>query len=268
MGDGDLATIGANSGKVNDLTTRSAPAIIAEVPAPTTWPRSRKGDPLKPPRALLFDFDGVIANTENHHIAAWQRTFGLMGLEVDDEVCARAAEIDDREFLSDFFLSKKITDGDVAGWIGRKQEIVRMLLDDSPRVYPGVAELVDRVKQIGTVKLAVVTSTWRENVTRVLKSSGLFGSFTLIVAKEDVKAVKPDPEAYLRALECLSIPGSAAVALEDSPSGLASAVGAGVRTVAIGHRREKGGWSARSTYFRDLTKPDELLAAIGLSAPQ
>ena len=128
------------------------------------------------------------------------------------------------------------------------------MLDDSPRIYPGVVELVERVKRLGTVKLAVVTTTWRENVTTVLKAAGLFPAFSLIVAKEDVKAVKPDPEAYLRALECLGVSGSVAVAIEDSPSGLTSAVGAGVRTVAIGHRREKGNWSARSHLF---PRPDE-----------
>src|SRR5206468_12864820 len=101
-------------------------------PRPGPPKPSRRPRPPRPPRALLFDFDGVIADTENHHIAAWQRTFGLMGLDVDDEICAYAAEVDDREFLSDFFSSKKITDGDVNGWILRKQEIVGMMLDDSP----------------------------------------------------------------------------------------------------------------------------------------
>ena len=121
MGDGDLATIGVSPRKVNDLTTRSAPAIIAEVPAHTPGLTLERATPLKPPRALLFDFDGVIADTENHHIVAWQRTFGLIGMEVDDAVCARAAEVDDREFLTDFFTSRKIVGGDVDGWIARKQ---------------------------------------------------------------------------------------------------------------------------------------------------
>jgi HAD superfamily hydrolase (TIGR01509 family) len=221
---------------------------------------------LKPPRALLFDFDGVIADTENHHVAAWQRTLGLMGWEADDATCAQAAEVDDRVFLTELFTSKKIVSGDVDGWIARKQGFVRMMLSDSPRVYPGVAHLVDRIKRLGTVKLAVVTATWRENVTTVLKASGLYPSFALIVAKEDVKAVKPDPEAYLRALECLGVPGSAAVAIEDSPSGLTSARGAGLRVIAVGHRREPGAWSAKVPYARDLTKTDEVLKAIGLLA--
>jgi beta-phosphoglucomutase len=56
-----------------------------------------------PPKAILFDFDGVIADTENHHIAAWQRTLAVMGWQVADEVAARSAEIDDRDFLTQLF---------------------------------------------------------------------------------------------------------------------------------------------------------------------
>ena len=73
---------------------------------------------MKPPRALLFDFDGVMADTENIHVAAWQRTFADLGWEVPDEVCARAAEQDDREFLAAIFAEKKIEGGDVEARAG------------------------------------------------------------------------------------------------------------------------------------------------------
>src|SRR5689334_19316005 len=106
-----------------------------------------------PPRALLFDFDGVIADTENVHVAAWQRTFAAMGWEAADEVCARSMEVDDRVFLSEVFARREITDGDIDGWVGRKQELTLSLLTDAPRVYSGVAALVDRVKGLGAVKL-------------------------------------------------------------------------------------------------------------------
>ena len=80
------------------------------------------------PRAVLFDFDGVLADTENVHVAAWQRTFGLMGWLEADEACARAAEIDDRAFCAEVFARRKLEGGDVEGWSRRKQELaVRML---------------------------------------------------------------------------------------------------------------------------------------------
>src|SRR3954452_13561914 len=116
-----------------------------------------------PPRAVPFDFDGVIADTENHHVAAWERTFGLMGWDVPPEVCARAMELDDRVFLAEVFASRQITDGNLEGWVRRKQELTVEMLRDAPRIYPGVRELVDRLR--GKARLAVVTTTWRENIT-------------------------------------------------------------------------------------------------------
>ena len=70
--------------------------------------RSADSAQLMPPKAILFDFDGVIADTGNHHIAAWQRTLAVMGWQIADEVAARSAEIDDREFLAELFAERGI----------------------------------------------------------------------------------------------------------------------------------------------------------------
>ncbi len=220
------------------------------------------------PRALLFDFDGVIADTENIHIAAWQRTLGLMGLELADDLCVRAVEIDDRLFLAEIFKTREILDGDIEGWVGRKQELTLALLADSPRVYPGVVALVERVKELAAVKLAVVSTTWRANVVTVLKAAGLYSSFSLIVGKEDVTAAKPDPEAYQLAVKSLGLKPGDAVALEDSSTGLASAHAAGVRALAVGHRQGAGPWVGKHEFLADLRKTEQVLAALGVSRRQ
>src|SRR4051794_18880261 len=149
---------------------------------------------LMPLRAVLFDFDGVMADTENIHVAAWQRTFADLGWEVSDEVCARAAEEDDRAFLAAVFAERKIEGGDIAGWTGRKQALTIAMLRDAPRVYPGLAALVEAVR--GRLRLGVVSGTWRANVEAVLGASGLRPAFDLIVGKEDAKEAKPAPDGY------------------------------------------------------------------------
>ena len=60
-----------------------------------------------PLKAVLLDFDGVIAETDNHHIAAWQRTLSTLGWQIPDEVAARSAEIDDRDFLVELFAGAR-----------------------------------------------------------------------------------------------------------------------------------------------------------------
>jgi beta-phosphoglucomutase len=215
-----------------------------------------------PPRALLFDFDGVLADTENIHVAAWEHTFGRMGLDVPPEVCGRAVEEDDRLFLADVLRSRSIEEGDVEGWVRWKQGLTRSMLADNPSLYPGVVELITALR--GRVRLGVVTGTWRENVAIALGSSGLAEAFEVLVAKEDVPAPKPDPAGYLLALDRLKVRAADAVALEDSPSGLAAAREAGLRCVAIGQRRPRGEWCRDVPYLADLRDLRVFERAVGL----
>jgi HAD superfamily hydrolase (TIGR01509 family) len=216
-----------------------------------------------PPRAVLFDFDGVIADTENHHIAAWQRTLLALGWEIPDEEASRSAEVDDRQFLRELFAARGVEGGDIEGWTRKKQKLTVELLRDAPRIYPGVIELIGNLR--GRVRLAVVSGTWRENVEAVLATPSLAGEFELIVGKEDVKAVKPYPEAYLLALRKLRIGPADAVAIEDSPSGITAARAAGIPSVAVGHRREFGHWVGDSVYFTGLEPVSGLMRHLALT---
>ena len=217
-----------------------------------------------PPKAILFDFDGVIADTGNHHIAAWQRTLAVMGWQIADEVAARSAEIDDREFLAELFAERGIIESKIEDWVRRKQVLTVQLLKDAPRLFPGVVELVRELH--GRVRLAVVSSTWRENIKAVLGAAGLAESFDLIVGKEDVTAVKPAPDGYQLALNRLRLVARSVVALEDSPTGLASARAAGIRAIAVGHRRPFGEWVGDAAYISGFEPAHGLLQHLGLSA--
>ena len=215
-----------------------------------------------PPKAILFDFDGVIADTGNHHIAAWQRTLAIMGWHIADEVAVRSAEMDDREFLAEFFAQRGLTAGKIEDWVRRKQVLTVQLLKDAPRLFPGVVELVRKLE--GRVRLAVVSSTWRENIEAVLGAASLAGSFDLIIGKEDVAAGKPAPDAYQLALKRLRLVARSTVALEDSPTGLASARAAGIRAIAVGHRRPFGEWVGDATYISGFEPAHGLLHHLGL----
>ena len=152
--------------------------------------------------------------------------------------------------------------GDVDGWVARKQILTLQLLADSPRVFPGVVALVQALE--GRVRLGVVTTTWRGNVEAVLEASGLAGSFEFVVAKEDVKATKPDPEGYRLALAKLGLPVADVVTLEDSTGGIEAAQGAGLRVVAIGHRKPKGEWIGDATFLPGFADLDRTLHELGV----
>ncbi len=221
------------------------------------------------PLAVLFDFDGVLADTANLHIVAWERVFARMGLELPPDTCWPAAEVDDRVFLRGVLESKGIEPGriDEAGWLLRKREETLGMLGEEPRLYPGVAELVERVSALA--RLSIVSTAWREAIEAVLGSAVLGPRFEVIVAKEDVEHTKPDAEPYRRALEKMKLKGRQAVALEDSPTGMCSAAAAGVRVIAVGHRMERGEWTASAAgYVEGFTDTDQVLRELGFDRPQ
>jgi len=213
-------------------------------------------------KAILFDFDGVIAETDNHHIAAWQRTLAVLGWQVADDVASRSAEIDDREFLTELFAKRGFNSDKIDEWVERKQLLTVGMLKNSPWLYPGVAKLLRKLR--GRVRLAVVSGTCRQNIETVLEAAGLGETFETIVGKEDVNSVKPDPEAYQLALKRLRLSPRSSVAIEDCPTGLASARAAGLRVIAVGHRRQFGDWVGDATYVSGLEPAEGLLRHLGL----
>ncbi len=116
----------------------------------------------------------------------------------------------------------------------------------------------------GKVRLAIVSGTWRENVEAAISAAGIAAAFETIVAKEDVGAPKPDAEPYQRALKRLRLAARSAAALEDSPAGLASARAAGLRTIAVGHRRPHGDWVGDAAFVASLDPVERVLEHLGL----
>jgi HAD superfamily hydrolase (TIGR01509 family) len=214
-------------------------------------------------KAILLDFDGVIAETDNHHIAAWQRTLAALGWQLADDVAARAAEVDDSIFLGDLFGERSISSTKIQEWVRRKQELTVQMMRSSPRVYRGVAAFVKEVE--GRVRLAVVSGTWRENVETVLDAAGIASAFDTIVSKEDVTSFKPHPEPYVKALKRLRVSPRSAVAFEDSPAGLESARSAGLQVIAVGHRRPFGDWVGDAAFISGFEPTDLVLRRVGLS---
>jgi beta-phosphoglucomutase len=213
------------------------------------------------PSAVLFDFDGVIADTENVHIAAWQRTLLRMGWELTDEAAATSAEIDDRVFLAQVFEARGIEGPDLDGWLQLKSDLAESLLADAPRVYPGLKELVAALRAEG-IRLGIVTTTLRRNVEIVLTTLGLTDAFEFIIGKDDISTLKPAPDAYFLALIKLRLAAAKVVVLEDSPTGLVAASAAGLRCIAVGHRRPEGEWSAEHTFLQGFLPTTDALTAI------
>lgn len=224
-------------------------------------------DALMLPTAVLLDFDGVIADAENHHVAAWQRVLTRLGWEISDEVAARFAAIGDHRFAAELFADRGIDGADVDGWVNRKRSLALAMIGHAPPLFPGAVELIQHLE--GRARLAVVAHSAREFVETLLDRAGLAGRIDVVVAAEDVDAAAVVPAADSRrlALSLLEVAADRAVAVEGSAEGLAAARVAGARPVAVGHRLPHGDWTGDAPFLPSLEPISDALARLGFGDP-
>ncbi len=181
-------------------------------------------------RALLFDLDGTLAETDSLHLPTWVDVLRPHGIEVDEafykeNISGRSTGEIVRELLPD--LSK-----DEGREIGNAKEASFRERAGELEPLPGLLDFLEEAGESG-LKTALVTNAPEENVEAILLALGLGEFFDEVVLSDEVGPVKPDPAPYRAALDRLGISSEAAVAFEDSTSGISSAVGAGIPTVGI-----------------------------------
>ena len=181
-------------------------------------------------RALLFDLDGTLAETDSLHLPTWVDVLRPYGIEVDEEFY--------KERISGRSNSKIVEDllPDVSAEDGREladaKEAKFRERAGGLEPLPGLVDFMQEAKSRG-LALALVANAPEENVEAILLALELSDFFDDVVLSDEVGSVKPDPAPYRAALERLGVAPEEALAFEDSTSGVASAVGAGVPTVGI-----------------------------------
>jgi len=195
-------------------------------------------------RALIFDVDGTLADTENVHRVAFNRAFVAEGLHWhwDKPLYGQLLKIaGGKERIRHYIHSARggeVDPSNVDALVARlhaekTRRYERLIEQGSVRLRPGVAELIEVAAESG-VKLGIATTTSPQNVTALLHSQlGRYGirAFAAIAAGDCVKNKKPAPDIYLQALEQLRVPAPLCLAVEDSSSGLRAALKAGLATV-------------------------------------
>lgn len=183
-------------------------------------------------RALIFDFDGLILDTEGPEFRAWQEVYRAYGVSLPLSTWAAciggSPDLFDPHGHLETQLGRSL---DREAILAKQHRRFTELLDgQSP--LPGVEEYVAAAKRLG-LKLGSASSSSRDWVTGHLSRLGLLRHFDCIRCSDDVRRVKPDPELYYSVLEALDLPAGRAIALEDSPNGILAAKRAGVFCVAV-----------------------------------
>jgi len=183
--------------------------------------------------AILFDFDGVLADTEPIHWACWAEVLKPFGITLEWEYYRdHGIGIDDRDMLRVLgALASPPLDWRVLfAEYPRKKELFRQRVLVNPPFDPALDAFLEDLHR--TWKLAVVTSSARAEIDPLLAAGGLRHHFDALVGAEDVTHYKPDPEPYRKAAKLLG--ARAALVVEDSAAGLASGRAAGFAVLAIG----------------------------------
>lgn len=198
-------------------------------------------------KAVVFDFDGVLANSEPLHFRAFRDVAAERGMVLTEPAYyARYLGYDDvgafRAMAAD--AGVPLGEPQIAALVREKALRLEALERDASVLFPGAREAIARMSGLGPI--AIASGALRAEIERVLDREGLRDRFPVVVAAEDTPTSKPDPAPYALAVERLtaatglSLRGSDCVAVEDSRWGLQSARGAGLRTIGITHSYAAG----------------------------
>ncbi len=181
-------------------------------------------------KALLFDMDGTLSDTDPIHMLAWQDTFRIHEIFVDDAIYHARIVGRMNPFIVRDFLPQ-LNDTEVDKVVEEKEDAFKRLATKLEPL-PGLSRILEwRISQ--GLQTALVTNATHHTVPFNLQALGLDDYFQVRVLADDVPAGKPDPRHYEAALHRLNIQASEAIAFEDSPSGVRSAAGAGIITVGL-----------------------------------
>ncbi len=182
-------------------------------------------------KALVFDFDGVLADTEPLYWKAWADLLALHGCTLSwEEYCRHGRGVKDGQMLER--LPQLAADPSILPSVkqqmGSRKEMIR---EWCSRRSPIAQPTIRMLQSLKDLALGLVTSSDRADVEPMLRSAGIYHCFEALVFAEDVDRHKPDPKPYLLIRENLGI--ESGIAFEDSDAGMESAAKAGFTTIRI-----------------------------------
>lgn len=183
-------------------------------------------------KGLIFDFDGLILDTEIPQYEAWQQIYNRYNCHLELQVYARCLGSSNAAFDPLHHLQSLVPYPIDLSAVQEEQRQLALQVTLARPVMPGVMEYLTTARRIGC-RLAVASSSPLWWVGGHIQRLGLHSYFDCIRTSEDVDQVKPAPDLYQAALDCLGIAPHEAIALEDSPNGITAARHAGIFCVAV-----------------------------------
>ena len=187
-------------------------------------------------KIIIFDFDGVILDSENSHFIAFNE--GLKNLNInisEDEYYSKYISLDDRGVITNVVNDKNIsvTNEEIDMIIKNKNDFFESRLIDNSKLFPGVEELIIQLSK--NFVLSIGSGANRSEIIKTLKNNNIYDYFEIIVSADEVNNPKPNPETYNRVLDNINTDFNMneIIVIEDSPGGIEAAKSAGLKCIAI-----------------------------------
>lgn len=193
-------------------------------------------------KAIIFDCDGVIVDSESHHLKAFQIVLAEEGITLDNtEYYEKYLALDDKGLFETLLSlhNRPVNNQVIKRLIVKKMPLYKKMAEEELLIYPGVVDFVK--KAAGTYRLAIASGAFRGEIKYALDQGRIRQFFPVIISAQDVKQGKPHPESYLTALEKLNemkpsdadVEAEQCLVIEDSLHGVAAARSAGMRCLAV-----------------------------------
>lgn len=184
-----------------------------------------------PVSAVIFDFDGLLMDTESTGLASWQYEWQQHGLELDASTyfADHGGDVTEERYAK---LAAAVGPGYVRADSHARRTAFRERLHVSLGLSAGMPQWLEQAPGLG-IRLAIASSSPRKWVCGHLSRVGVLSRFDVVACGDEVARPKPDPGVYELALSRLGVAAAAGVAIEDSPHGVAAAQAAGLRCIAI-----------------------------------
>lgn len=208
---------------------------------------------MKNPVAVIFDMDGVIVDNNPFHKKAWQIFCTKYHLEINAGDLIQNVWGRTNEDILNFVFQRNLSHEETLKYAAEKEALYRDLYKTEIKPVSGLLQFLESLK-INNIRLGVATSALQDNLDFVLEHIPIRHYFSAMIEGSQIKQGKPDPEVYLKAAKELNVSVENCVAIEDSFSGIKSAISAGMMVVGVTTTHRKEELNMTNLVIKDFTE--------------
>lgn len=203
---------------------------------------------------IIFDMDGVLADTGPIHFESWVKLGKEIGVEFTKELFEQTFG-QQSPTITRRLVGAGIDQTLIEKWANLKEQYYREMVQNKLQPLPGAVELIKSLKSKG-FKLAIGSSGPPENVDLLLTSLKIKKYFDVVITADDVKKGKPEPDVFLMASNILNIKPKDCIVIEDAPVGIEAAKRAGMKSIALTTTHDKSELQMAQIIVKDLSNID------------